>query len=127
MTKYSAVIRTMLYMNNNLFIDIFSKICPDYCAYKSPVFWANVLYRSLVLILSPGILFLLCFCGLSVMPLAAFPGYSSCCAPLYAFLSLSDSQEEFLTLLILLKSVLQRSELESVSLHCPSQSGANIH
>lgn len=64
--------------------------------------------------------------SLTARTLEALQGWVSCCAPLYAFLSVSDSKEEILTLLILLQSVLQRSALESVSLYCPSQSAANI-
>lgn len=51
---------------------------------------------------------------------------TSCCALLYTFLSVSDSKGEFPRLLILLKSVLQRPELESVSFYCPSQPEENI-
>lgn len=43
-------------------------------------------------------------------------GCISCCALVFAFLSVTDRKEEFPTFLILLKSVLQSSELESVSL-----------
>lgn len=63
---------------------------------------------------------------LTVMLLGVFQGCTSCCALLYTFLSVSGSKKEFPRLLILLKSVLQRSALDSVSLYCPPQSEANI-
>lgn len=53
---------------------------------------------------------------LAVKPCGVSHGFISCCTLVFAFLSVIDRKEESPTLLILLKSVLQRSELESVSL-----------
>lgn len=106
--------------------------CPNNYIYQWYLFWPcslpcfplSLLYMYSVLPPRDTCpLLLWCF---TVMSLGVFQGCTSCCAVLHTFLSVSDSKEEYPRLLIMLKSVLQRSELESVSFYCPSQPEANI-